>query len=150
MPQSCVSLNFHVVFGTKFRLPTLDEPLRERLFAYVAGILVARSCRLLAAGGMPDHVHWLISLHQSVSIADAAKVVKSCSSKWIHETFPEHGTFAWQAGYGAFTVSSSNLSKVEAYIRGQAAHHRVMTFQDEFLAFLARHQITYDERYLWD
>jgi REP element-mobilizing transposase RayT len=99
---------------------------------------------------MPDHVHWLVSLHQRLAMADALKMIKSCSSKWMHETFVDRRGFAWQAGYGAFAVSYSNLPKVEAYIRSQAEHHRTTTFQEEFLAFLKRHRLAYDERYLWD
>jgi putative transposase len=85
-----------------------------------------------------------------MSVADALRTIKSCSSKWIHETFPWHRGFAWQAGYGAFAVSYSNVPKVESYIRNQAEHHRVATFQEEFVAFLERHHIAYDKRYLWD
>jgi REP element-mobilizing transposase RayT len=120
------------------------------MFPYVGGLLRTKGAHLLEAGGMPDHAHWLISLHQAVSVADALRTIKSCSSKWVHETFPRHRSFAWQAGYGAFSVSFSNLSNVAAYIRGQADHHRTTTFQEEFLAFLERHRITYDAAYLWD
>ena len=150
LPQSFVSLNYHLIFSTKDREPTLADEVRPRLFEYVGGILKAEGSRLLAAGGMPDHSHWLVSLHQRIAVADALKIIKSCSSKWVHEAFPRHRGFAWQAGYGAFAVSYSNLSKVEAYIRGQADHHRITTYQEEFLAFLKRHKIPYDERYLWE
>jgi REP element-mobilizing transposase RayT len=150
MPQSFVSLNYHVIFSTKGREPLLDDGLRGRLFEYVHGILRGEGSRLLVAGGMPDHVHWLVSVHQTMAVADTVRSIKSCSSKWIHETFPRHRAFAWQAGYAAFSVSHSNLPKVEAYIRGQAEHHRSRTFREEFLAFLERHGIEYDERYLWD
>ncbi|MFO0949887.1 MAG: transposase [Isosphaeraceae bacterium] len=121
-----------------------------RLIEYVGGMLRAERCRLLAAGGMPDHTHWLVALHQGVSVSGAVMRVKSCSSGWIHETFPRLGGFAWQAGYGAFTVSHSNLEQVRAYILDQAVHHRTRTFQEEYLAFLKRHEISYDERYVWD
>ena len=150
MPQSFVSLNYHLIFSTKDRKPLLDDGFRARLFDYVGGILRAEKSCLLAAGGMPDHVHWLVSLHQQTAVADALKIVKSCSSKWIHETFPLQRNFAWQAGYGAFSVSYSNLSTIETYIHGQAEHHRARTFQEEYIAFLKRHKISFDERYLWD
>ena len=150
MPQPFVSLHYHLIFSTKDREPLLDDELQSRLFEYVHGILRGEGARLLVAGGMPDHAHWLVMLHQSMAVADAARTIKSCSSKWVHETFPRHRAFAWQAGYGAFTVSYSNLPKVEDYIRRQSEHHRTTTFRDEFLTFLRRHRIEYDERYLWD
>jgi putative transposase len=150
MPQSFVSLHYHLIFSTKDRAPVLDDELRPRLFEYVHGILRGEGARLSVAGGMPDHAHWLVMLHQSTAAADAARTIKSCSSKWVHETFPGRRGFAWQAGYGAFSVSSSNLPRVEAYIRRQSEHHRTTTFRVEFLAFLRRHRIKFDERYLWD
>ncbi len=150
MPQSLVNLNYHLIFSTKGREPFIDHELQLRLFEYISGLLRAESSRLLIAGGMPDHVHCLVSLHQGIAVADAVRIMKSCTSKWIHETFPRHAGFAWQAGYGAFTVSSSNLSKVESYIFKQSDHHRRVSFQEEYLAFLQRHKISYEERYLWD
>ena len=99
---------------------------------------------------MPDHVHLLVSLDRQVAIADALRIIKANSSRWVHETFPTLSGFAWQAGYGAFAVSYSHLDRVKAYLPRQAQHHRRMTFQEEFLAFLQRHGISYDERYLWD
>ena len=150
MPQAFVSLNYHLIFSTKGREPTLADDLRPRLFEYVGGILRADGSRLLAAGGMPDHTHWLVSLHQKTSVADTLRVIKTNSSKWIHESFPDLQGFAWQAGYGAFSVSLSNLEKVEAYLHGQEEHHKRVTFQEEYLAFLRRHRMTFDERYLWD
>ena len=99
---------------------------------------------------MPDHVHLLVSLDRQVSIADALRIIKANSSRWVPETFPTLSGFAWQAGYGAFAVSYSHIDRVKAYLSRQAQHHRRMTFQEEFLAFLQRHGISYDERYLWD
>ena len=150
MPQSFVSLNYHLIFSTKGREPLIDTQLQARLFEYLNGLLRAEGSQLIVAGGMPDHIHCLVSLHQKIAVADALRIIKSSSSKWIHETFPDQRGFAWQAGYGAFTVSASNVSKVENYIRNQAEHHRLRTFQDEYLAFLRRHRIAFEERYLWD
>ena len=99
---------------------------------------------------MPDHTHWLVSLHQQTSVADALRQIKASSSKWIHDQYPEMSQFSWQVGYGAFAVSYSNLGGVETYIQGQAEHHRKVTFQEEFIAFLKRHDISFDEKYLWD
>jgi putative transposase len=150
MSQSFVSLYYHLIFSTKGREPTLGDEIRPRLFDYVGGILKSEGSRLLAAGGMPDHAHWLVSLHQKTSVSDTLRAIKANSSKWVHESFPDDRGFAWQAGYGAFSVSFSNLEKVEAYLHGQREHHRTVTFQEEYLAFLRRHRIPFDERYLWD
>ena len=99
---------------------------------------------------MPDHVHLLVSLSLELSIAETVRLVKANSSKWIHGTFPDRRHFAWQAGYGAFSVSFSNIPDVKTYIARQADHHRVLTFQDELREFLRRHEIEWDERYVWD
>jgi len=104
----------------------------------------------VAAGGVADHVHLLVSLSREISVAVLLRLIKANSCKWIHETFPGQRRFAWQAGYGALAVSFSQIATVRRYIAGQAAHHRKITFQDEFRLFLQRHGIEYDERYLWD
>ena len=150
MPQSYVSLNVHLIFSTKNRLPQINADLQPRLFDYIGGICRAEQSVLLAAGGMPDHVHLLVSLGKMAALADFLRVVKTNTSKWVHEEFPSQRDFAWQAGYGAFSVSPSGLDAVKAYIAKQAEHHRVRTFQEELVEFLNRHEIEYDERYLWD
>lgn len=150
MAQSFASLHYHLIFGTKGREPILADAIRPRLYEYVGGMLRAGRSKLLAAGGMPDHTHWLVSLHRQTSVAEALRQIKASSSKWIHDQYPEMSHFAWQVGYGAFAVSYSNLEAVESYIRGQAEHHRTTTFQEEFRAFLKHHDIAFDERYLWD
>ncbi len=150
MPQSFAALHCHVIFSTKNRLPLLASALQPRLFAYLGGILSPHRTALIAAGGMPDHVHLLLSLSREMAVAEAVRLLKANSSKWLHETFPELAAFAWQSGYGAFAVSYSHLDRVKQYLAGQAEHHRKQTFQEEFLAFLKRHRIAYDERHLWD
>jgi REP element-mobilizing transposase RayT len=150
VPQSFASLQYHVIFSTKNRDPAIDRALQPRLYEYVGGVLRGHRGVLLAAGGMPDHVHLLVGLHRETSVAEAVKLVKAHSSKWVHETFPDRQAFAWQAGYGAFTVSYSGVDQVKRYIAGQEEHHRTRTFQEEFIAFLRRHGINYDERYVWD
>jgi len=150
MPQSFSDLNVHIVFSTKDRVAEIDGEIQGRVWEYIGGILRGESCRLLAAGGMADHVHLLVSLSRDISVADAVRVVKANSSKWVHETFPERGGFAWQAGYAAFSVSRSNVEQVVQYIHGQAEHHDARDFKEELIAFLKRHGVAYDERYIWE
>ncbi len=150
MPQSFACCYFHAIFSTKDRAPLITSDIRPRLFEYMGGILRSEQCVLISSGGMPDHVHMLISMNRQLSISNAMRLVKTNSSRWVHATFPALSGFSWQAGYGAFTVSHSHLDRVQAYLSRQAEHHRTMTFQEEFVAFLKRHGIEYDERYLWD
>jgi len=105
--------------------------------------------KAIEVGGMPDHVHLLLSLPSTLSIAKALQLIKGGCSKWVHDTFPEHRLFGWQVKYGAFGVSVSQLDKIIQYIKSQPEHHRRMTFQEEFLALLKKHRVEYDERYLW-
>jgi REP element-mobilizing transposase RayT len=150
MPQSFACLHHHLIFSTKNRAPLITREVQPRLFDYIGGTLRSEGCALVAAGGMPDHVHLLISLERQLSIADTLRIVKASSSRWVHDTFPALTGFAWQTGYGAFAVSYSHLDQVKAYLSRQAEHHRRITFQEEFLTFLQRHGFEYDERYLWD
>ena len=106
--------------------------------------------KALEVGGTTDHVHLLLSLPSTISIAKALQLIKGGSSKWVHETFPEHWLFGWQVKYGAFAVSVSLLDKTIQYIRSQEEQHRKMSFKEEFLALLKKHRIAYDERYLWE
>ena len=152
--MSYVSSYFHCVFSTKERRPLIPPPLRERLWPFLGGIARQNKMKALEIGGVEDHVHLLLSLPATLPISKAMQLIKGGSSKWVHETFPEHRLFAWQekygAKYGAFSVSVSQLDHIVQYIKGQEEHHRKMTFQEEFLALLQKHRIEYDERYLWD
>jgi putative transposase len=150
MPQSLVSLTNHVVFSTKNREPFIDADLVPRLYGYIGGIVQNTKSVLLAVGGIEDHVHLLVSLGRTTSIADFIRNVKTNSSLWVHETFPERSAFGWQSGYGAFSVSKSVIPRVKDYIAIQRDHHRRETYQEEFLRFLREHDLEYDERYLWD
>jgi putative transposase len=149
MPQSFASLHYHLIFSTKHRVPIITAELQTRLYEYIGGILRAHGSCLLAVGGMPDHIHLLASLSKEMSISEALRLLKTNSSKWIHETFPNHSTFAWQTGYAAFAVSYSSLASVKRYLATQAEHHRTVTFQEEIRAFFHRHHIEFDERYVW-
>ncbi len=148
--MSYVSSHFHCVFSTKERRPLITPALQRRLWPFMAGIARQNKMQAIEIGGVADHVHILLSLPTTIAPAKALQLIKGGSSKWVHETFPEHRLFAWQEKYGAFSVSVSQLDKIVQYIRGQEAHHRTRPFQEEFLALLKKHRVEYDERYLWD
>jgi len=149
MPSSYTCLHYHLIFSTKDRRALITGDLPTRLYDYVGGIIAREKGRLLAAGGAADHVHLLVSLSANRALADVLRVVKTNSSKWVHETFPASRDFGWQDGYAAFAVSVSTVAQVKRYIAAQEKHHRRRSFQDEFVAFLERHGIEYDPRYLW-
>ena len=148
--MSYVSSYYHCVFSTKERRPLILPGLQERLWPYLGGIARQNEMKAIEIGGVADHVHILLSLPSTLSIAKAMQLIKGGSSKWVHESFPEHRLFGWQVKYGAFGVSVSLLDKTIQYIQTQSEHHRKMTFQEEFLALLKKHGIAYDERYLWE
>lgn len=150
MPHTFTNLLVHVVFSTKDRQPFLDTELRPRLFPYMGGIVRELGGVPLALNGPNDHVHALVTVPATLALADLMRVLKTNSSRWVHEQWPQRCSFAWQTGYGAFSVSKSNAPEVERYITGQEEHHRHVSFQEEFLAFLRRHGIAFNERYVWD
>jgi putative transposase len=147
--MSHISSYFHCVFSTKGLRRLITPTLSDRLWPFLGGIARQNKMKAIEIGGTEDHVHILPSLPSTVAISKALQLLKGGSSKWIHETFPEHRLFAWQEEYGAFSVSVSQLDKTMQYIQGQKAHRRKMTFQEEFLTLLRKHRIEYDERYLW-
>jgi len=148
--MSYVSSYHHCVFSTKERRRLITPALRDRLWPFLGGIARQNKMKAVEIGGVEDHVHILLSLPATMAIAKALQLIKGGSSKWVHETFPEHRLFAWQEKYGAFSVSESRVDAIIQYIKGQEKHHRKMTFQEEFLTLLKKHRIEYDERYLWD
>jgi len=139
---------FHCVFSTKERQKAIAPELRERLWAYIGGIAREHGMKAVAVGGTEDHVHILLLLPSSVTIASAMRTIKSGSSQWLHEACGQGG-FEWQLGYGAFTIGWSQVDATVAYIAGQEEHHRKRDFQAEFLAILKQHRIEYDARYVW-
>jgi REP element-mobilizing transposase RayT len=147
--MSYISSYVHCVFGTKERRRLITPELRDRLWPFLGGIARQNKMKAIEIGGVEDHVHILLSLPSTMAISKVLQLMKGGSSKWIQETYSEHRPFAWQEEYGAFSVSVSQLDKTIEYIKGQEAHHRKMTFQEEFLALLKKHRIEYDERYLW-
>jgi REP element-mobilizing transposase RayT len=150
MAHAFANMLAHVIFGTKHRVPQIDPELKPRLTSYLGGVLRAQDVPLIEIDAMPDHVHLLISLPATKALADVLRVLKANSSKWVHETWAARRDFTWQKGYGSFSVSQSNVEAVRQYIRNQEEHHRKTTFHDEFIEFLRRHEIPFDERYLWE
>jgi len=150
MANTFSSLHYHIIFSTKQREPWIRREIEERLWAYLGGIASQVEVKPLVIGGMEDHVHILLGMPPSISVSEAVKRIKGGSSVWIKENLPGCRSFVWQDGYGAFTVSKSQMLEVAEYIRNQREHHRYKTFQEEYRAFLDRHEIAYDERYLWD
>ncbi len=150
MPQSLSSLIFHFVFTTQHRRAQISREIQPQLYKFIAGILRSNQSRLLAAGGMPDHLHLLVSLDRQISVSDALREIKANSSRWIHESFPNLSRFGWQNGYSAFSVSFSQIEPVRHYIHNQERHHQKKTFREELLWLLKMHQVEFDQRYLWD
>jgi REP element-mobilizing transposase RayT len=145
MPSSFTQNFYHAVFSTKHRANLITPDLELRLYPFIGGIIRDLRSTLLAINGMPDHVHLLVRYRADLSHSEMLKQIKSRSSKWIHETFPQHSQFAWQEGYGGFTVSKSVVPDVESYIACQKEHHQRQDFKSEFLALLHRHGIEFDE-----
>ena len=150
MPQSLARLHVHLIFSTKRRTGTLHDQVRKPLHAYMATVLHNLGCPPLTMNSVQDHIHILFQLSRTVPLSKAVEDVKKSSSKWIKGHGAEFTEFAWQAGYGAFAVSESNLQSVHEYIVRQQEHHQKLSFQDEYRSFLKRHNVTYDEKYVWD
>ncbi|HEV3144490.1 MAG TPA: IS200/IS605 family transposase [Gemmataceae bacterium] len=150
MPQSYTCLHYHLVFSTKGRVPSITPDIQARLWEYLGGIVRGAGGIPIQIGGTADHVHLLVTLKQQPALADFMRELKAGSSGWIHDTFPDGRDFAWQTGYGAFTISHSALDAVKKYIVNQEEHHRQQSFQDEFRALLIKHGIEFKEQYLWD
>ena len=148
MPHTFTSLLTHIIFSTKDRLHLIDDDLRPHLHAYLGGIVRELKGTPLIINGTDDHVHLLIALPPTVSLSDTLRVIKTNSSRWAHET--RRRPFAWQSGYGAFSVSRSNVAAVTHYIAQQEEHHRKVSFKEEFISFLKKHEIEFDERYIWE
>jgi len=149
MPSSYAALYTHIVFSTRAREPWITAPWATRLYSYIGGLCRERGYVLLRAGGMPDHVHLLVSFGRDTKPSDFMRDLKAGSSKWVHDTFADKHGFSWQDGYGIFSVSVSQLERVEAYIEKQEEHHRKKTFKQEFEVILRKHRIEFDDKYLW-
>jgi putative transposase len=151
MSQSLANILVHTVFSTKERRPFLrDKALREELHSYLGGILTNLGCQPIIVGGVEDHVHLLCALSRTCEAAAMVKEAKRGSSLWVKTKSSDIRDFAWQSGYGIFSIGFSQIPSVRDYIASQEEHHRKVSFQDEFRQFLRRYEITFDERYVWD
>lgn len=151
MAQSLSKIIVHTIFSTKDRRPFLrDKTLREELHRYLGGILSHHNCQPLIIGGVEDHVHILTTLSRTCEAAEMVKEVKRGSSLWLKTKNPDLNDFAWQSGYGIFSIGYSQVEAVRKYISGQDEHHRKVSFQDELREFLKRYDVEFDERYVWD
>jgi putative transposase len=149
MSHTYTNLLSHVVFSTKDRKPLIDAEIKPRLLGYLNGIVSESGGKVLSLNAMPDHLHMLWEVPPTSSISDSMRVLKTNSSRWVHETWRNRTPFAWQTGYAAFSVSRSNVSAVANYIENQESHHRKRTFQEEFVELLVKHGIDYDSRFVF-
>jgi REP element-mobilizing transposase RayT len=149
MAHSYVSIFIHYIFSTKNREETISPEIQDRLWSYMGGVARENKMKALAIGGTEDHAHVLLSLPAALSISRSIQLVKGVSSTWASKTFPDFQDFNWQSGYGGFSISVSHIEDTIKYINNQKEHHRHKTFQEEYLAFLKKHHIDYDERYIW-
>ena len=149
MANTYSSLLYHVVFSTKNRAAFIRPEIEARAWAYIGGVARNHKMTTILVGGVEDHIHALVMAPPMLSPSEIAKYLKRDSSRWIHETFADLQDFGWQDGYGAFTVSKSNVPTVVSYIQNQRVHHQTQSFQDEYLESLKKQGMEYDERYLW-
>jgi REP element-mobilizing transposase RayT len=150
MPQSLAQILVHLVFSTKNREPCLADDIRDELHAYIGGIVENQKGTLLRAGSVADHIHLLIASPRTCAPADLVQEIKTGSSKWLKTKSVRYDQFHWQSGYGIFSISPAHRLALEDYIRNQAEHHRVVTFQEEYRRLLQKYGTDYDERYVWD
>ena len=148
MPQSLSKVILHIIFSTKDREPWLDSAARPRVHAYLATICRHLGGEVSCVGGVADHVHIVTTLPRTLSQSELLEGIKKPSSKWIKALEARYR--GWQRGYGAFSVSPSQLAAVTEYVEKQEEHHRTHTFQEEYRELLHRHGLKFDEKYLWD
>jgi len=147
---SFTHLTYHVVFATKYRKPSIIDNVQERLYQYMGGTLRAKKGLLVEIGGVADHVHILAQLSPTLPVADVVRDVKANSAKWMNALPETRAPFEWQKGYGAFTVSYSQIESVQRYIQNQKEHHRTRSFQDEYIEILKRHNIEWQLKHLFE
>ena len=150
MPQSLALLLVHLVFSTKDHFPYIVPAVRPSLHGYLATVARNQGNQCYRVGGVADHIHLAVRLSRTITIAGLVEELKTSSSKWLKTQSPELAQFAWQRGYGAFSVGPADLNALIAYIDGQEEHHRARSFKEEYRAFLTKYGIEFDERYVWD
>jgi len=150
MPQSFDSVILHIVFSTKQRQPFIRGQVGDQMHGYLANVGRAQGCKVYGVGGVKDHVHLATSLPRTLCISDLVCELKTESSKWAKKQGAEFKAFGWQAGYGVFSISKSHAPALVTYIANQEQHHEAKTFQEEFLELLEKHELEWDEAYMWD
>lgn len=149
MPNTYTQIHVQFVFAVKYRAATIHPSWKDELYKYITGIVQYHNHKLIVINGMPDHVHILVGIRPSQSISDLMQDVKASSSKWINEKQFLQTRFEWQEGYGAFSYGKSQLNNVIAYINNQEQHHAKKTFREEYLDFLQKFEVDYDERFIF-
>ena len=149
MGQSLVKNYVHIIFSTKNRQPFISQTYEDELFKYLGGVCKSLDCTPIQVGGYLDHVHILCLLNKNITIVKLLEELKTSSSKWMKTPANELGNFYWQDGYGAFSVNPSQVDTGSNYIQKQREHHERKSFQDEYIAFLKKYRIDFDERYVW-
>jgi putative transposase len=150
MAGTYTKLIYHIVFSTKNRQPFINEQIEDELHKYIGGIIRGIGGVCLEINGTADHVHILVMLPPKIAVSDALRDIKANSSKWVHETKHDSQQFGWQDGFSAFSVSRSQVEPVRQYIIDQKVHHKQRDFKTELLGLLDKHEIEFDERYIWD
>ena len=148
MPRSYTNLIYHIVFSTKDRRPIITPDKQDRLYEYIGGIIRGLGGISLGINGVEDHAHVLAKLRPDKALSDVLRDLKANSSGWMHDVFPDAQDFSWQNGYGAFTVSASQIQSVQKYIADQQIHHAKQSFEDEFVGLLRKNEIEFDPKYL--
>ena len=148
--SSFTKLTYHVIFSTKYRKPVITDQLHGRLYEYIGGAIRSMKGSLIEIGGVADHVHLLTRISPTKAVSDFIRELKANSSKWLNELDDVKRKFEWQKGYSAFTVSYSQTDSVRNYLRGQQEHHRTKTFEEEYVEFLKRHDISFRPEYLFE
>ena len=149
MANTYTQVHIQFIFAVKYRYGAIDLSWREELYKYIIGIVQNNNHKMIAINGMPDHVHVLIGLRPNQSISELMQVIKTNSSKWINEKGFVKGKFEWQEGYGAFSYGKSQVYDVVEYIKNQQIHHSKKTFKEEYVEFLKKFEIDYDEKYIF-
>jgi len=150
MPQSLFKMLAHIVFSTKNRDDLIAPEIENDLFGYIHGIIENNNSKLIIANGTANHVHLLVSLGKKIDIPELVGDIKRDSSSWIKKQDADYSNFYWQKGYGAFSIGQSQVETITNYIKNQKEHHRKHDYKSEFLAWLAKYEIDFDEKYVWD